>query len=179
MLTVQADLAGGAYETTQYVYGVTTAGGSAINSQRHAGRRRVPRPEHRQPPAPAQQETYTVNALGQSVTCTDRNGTVHTYSYDVLGRQTADAVTTLGSGVDGAVRRIETAYDTQGNPYLFTSYDAASGGSVVNQVQDVLQRPGPADRRVPVPQRGGEHRARRRRCSTPTPRWPAGPTTAG
>ncbi len=53
----------------------------------------------------------------------------------MLGRQTADAVTTLGSGIDGSVRRIETAYDTQGNAYLFTSYDASSGGSVVNQVQ--------------------------------------------
>ncbi len=42
---------------------------------------------------------------------------------------------TLGSGVDGAVQRIETAYDTQGNVYLITSYDAASGGSVVNQIQ--------------------------------------------
>src|SRR5882672_3422070 len=45
------------------------------------------------------------------------------------------AVTTLGSGVDGAVRRLEIAYDTQGNAYLFTSYDAASGGNIVNQVQ--------------------------------------------
>src|SRR5205823_14988087 len=80
-------------------------------------------------------EVYTVNALGQTKTYTDRNGSVHTLSYDVLGRQTADAVTTLGSGVDGSVRRIEIAYDTQGNPYLLTSYDAASGGSVVNQVQ--------------------------------------------
>ena len=45
------------------------------------------------------------------------------------------AVTTLGSGVDGSVRRIDYAYDGQGNAYLITSYDAASGGSIVNQVQ--------------------------------------------
>src|SRR5262249_53551326 len=63
------------------------------------------------------------------------NGNVHTYSYDVLGRQISDAVTTLGSGVDGSVRRIETAYDTQGNAYLITSYDAATGGNIVNEVQ--------------------------------------------
>src|SRR5207302_6857722 len=50
-------------------------------------------------------------------------------------RLTADAVTTLGSNVDGAIRRIETAYDGQGNPYLFTSYDAASAGTIKNQVQ--------------------------------------------
>src|SRR5260370_12537657 len=66
----------------------------------------------------------------------DRDGNVHSYSYDVLGRLTIDAVTTLGTGVDGTIRRIETAYDTGGRPYLFTSYNAASGGSIVNQVQD-------------------------------------------
>ncbi len=33
------------------------------------------------------------------------------------------------------MRRIETACDTQGNAYLITSYDAASGGSVVNPIQ--------------------------------------------
>jgi RHS repeat-associated protein len=46
-----------------------------------------------------------------------------------------DAVTTLGTGIDGSVRRIETAYDSQGNPYLITSFNAATGGSVVNQVE--------------------------------------------
>src|SRR5258708_12543721 len=50
---------------------------------------------------------------------------------------TADAVTTLGAGVDGTVRRIETAYDTQGNAYLFTSYNAASGGTALNQVENI------------------------------------------
>lgn len=76
-----------------------------------------------------------MNALGQTLTMSDRNGSTHTLTLDVLGRVVSDAVTTLGSGVDGAVRRIETAYDGQGNAYLVTSYDAASGGSVVNQVQ--------------------------------------------
>ncbi|VTR96655.1 rhs repeat-associated core domain-containing protein : YD repeat protein OS=Isosphaera pallida (strain ATCC 43644 / DSM 9630 / IS1B) GN=Isop_2419 PE=4 SV=1 [Gemmata massiliana] len=47
----------------------------------------------------------------------------------------SDAITTLGSGVDGSVRRIEYAYDGQGNTYLVTAYNAASGGSVVNQIQ--------------------------------------------
>jgi hypothetical protein len=31
-----------------------------------------------------------------------------------------------------------TAYDTGGRPYLFTSYNAASGGGIVNQVQDAF-----------------------------------------
>src|SRR5438128_9889633 len=36
---------------------------------------------------------------------------------------------------DGTMRRMETAYDGQGNAYLFTSYDASSSGNVGNQVQ--------------------------------------------
>ena len=46
-------------------------------------------------------------------------------------------MTTLGTGVDGAIRRIEVGYDTAGLPNLFTSYDAFSAGNVVNQVQEV------------------------------------------
>jgi YD repeat-containing protein len=80
-------------------------------------------------------DTLTVNALEQTKTSADRIGSVHTLTYDVLGRLTSDAVTTLGSGVDGAVRRVEVAYDTQGNAYLFTNYDAATAGNIVNQVQ--------------------------------------------
>jgi hypothetical protein len=74
-------------------------------------------------------------ALGQVRTMTDQNGNVHTYSHDVLGRMTADAVTTLGTGVDGTVRRQEVRYNTQGQADQFTKYNAASSGSVVNQVQ--------------------------------------------
>ncbi len=59
----------------------------------------------------SEQETTTVNALGQVLTQTDRNGNVHTLSYDVLGRVVSDAVTTLGSGVNSSVRRIDTVCD--------------------------------------------------------------------
>src|SRR5207249_6507959 len=38
---------------------------------------------------------------------------------------------------DGSIRRLETAYDTGGRPYLYTSYDAASGGNIVNQVLQI------------------------------------------
>ncbi len=77
----------------------------------------------------------TVNALGQTLTSEDRNGNLHTFGYDVLGRLTDDVLTTLGTNVDGAVRRISTEYDGQGNPYLLTSRDATTGGNIVNQVQ--------------------------------------------
>jgi RHS repeat-associated protein len=145
MVTLQADLPAGAYQQTKYVYGVTTATGSTINSNDYLAAIQYP-DKTTGNPSSSQQETYAVNELGQTLTKTDRNGNVHTYTYDVLARQTADAVTTLGSGVDGTtlgsgvdgtVLRIETAYDTGDRPYLYTSYNAASGGSIVNQVQDV------------------------------------------
>jgi RHS repeat-associated protein len=133
MLTLKADLPSSAYEETQWNYGVTTSS-SGVNSNDILASMEYPDPSTGAP-STSQEETYTVNALGDRTTFTDRNGNVHTYSYDVVGRQTTDAVTTLGSGVDGAVRRLETAYDSAGHPYLFTSYNAASSGSVVNQVQ--------------------------------------------
>jgi hypothetical protein len=39
----------------------------------------------------------------------------------VLGREISDAITTLGSGVDGSVRVITSASDGQGDGYLITS----------------------------------------------------------
>ncbi|MDR3618225.1 MAG: RHS repeat-associated core domain-containing protein [Paludisphaera borealis] len=121
---------GSTNQTTTYNYGITTATGSKINS--NSMLRSVVQPD-------ASASTYTYNALGQVLTATDAVGTVHTYGYDVVGRTTSDAVTTLGTLgtlVDGAVRRIETAYDTAGRAYLFTSYNAAAAGAVVNQVFD-------------------------------------------
>ena len=129
MQTLKAHLTGGGYETTEWVFGITSpvvercVEGDALPDTSSGS------------PNSSEKDSYTYNQLGQVVTKTDRNGTVHTYTYDTLGRVTVDTVTTLGSGVDGAVRRIETGYDAQGNAYLITAYDATTGGNVVNQVQ--------------------------------------------
>jgi RHS repeat-associated protein len=133
VLTVKADEPSGGYQETQYVYGVTTAGGSGVTSNDLLAAVEYP-DASTGAPSSSHEDRYTYNALGQVTSKTDRNGNVHGYSYDVLGRLTSDAVTTLGTGVNGAVRRIDYGYDTQGNLSLITSYDAASGGSVVNQV---------------------------------------------
>src|SRR5262249_20827359 len=121
-------------QKTVWLYGVTTAGGSGVNSNDLL--REVWHPDKTSgAPSPAERDQYTVNALGEVVTAQDRNGTVHTFSYDVLGRPIADTVTTLSPGVDGLVRRLETNYDSAGRPYRFNSFDAPAGGNVVNQVQ--------------------------------------------
>ncbi len=80
----------------------------------------------------SEQETFIYDALGERTTYTDRNGSVHDYSYDVLGRLTTDNVSTLGSGVDGSVRKLGYTFNTQGLPEKFTSYDAS--GTVMNEV---------------------------------------------
>jgi YD repeat-containing protein len=134
VLYVQADEPGGTYQKTAYVYGVTTAGGSAINSNDILAAIQHSDSTSGNPSA-SQQDIYQVDALGDVTQLTDRNGNVHSYTFDVLGRITSDTVTTLGAGVDGSVRRIEYGYDSQGNNNLITSYDAATGGNIVNQLQ--------------------------------------------
>src|SRR4029077_724733 len=127
--TLKAYLTSTTSETTEWVYGIT----SPIVSNDILKEMRYPDPSTGASSS-TEKDAYTYNQLGQALTFTDRNGNVHTYSYDILGRQIADAIT-LGSGVDGTVRRVEMAYDGQGNISLVTSYDAASAGNVVNQVQ--------------------------------------------
>jgi hypothetical protein len=80
------------------------------------------------------EETFAYNALDQART-TDRNGTNHSYTFDVLGPQTSDQVQSLGSGVDRTVRRLDTAYDTGGRHYLFTSYGDLASTVTLNQLQ--------------------------------------------
>ncbi|MFZ5832820.1 MAG: hypothetical protein ACOY3P_22265 [Planctomycetota bacterium] len=77
---------------------------------------------------------YTYNRLGEVIEKKDQNGTVHQYARDGRGRPTADKITTLGAGVDGAVRRIARTYEVRGMVEKITSYDAASGGNAVNEV---------------------------------------------
>ncbi|MCA9171691.1 MAG: hypothetical protein KDB23_28685, partial [Planctomycetales bacterium] len=79
---------------------------------------------------------YTYNRQTQRLSMKDQNGSIHEYEYDDLGRQLHDRITTLASGVDGAVRRLSTTYEVHGQMEMATSYDNATVGSgnVVNEV---------------------------------------------
>lgn len=81
--------------------------------------------------------TWTYNRQGQKTSLSDQNGTVHSYDYDLLGRETDDRITMLGMGIDNAVLRVSGTYDVRGMRQNVTSYDNASvgSGSVVNDVQ--------------------------------------------
>ena len=123
------------YQETDYLYGVFITD-DYVNSNDLLKTEEYPNKSTGAPSTSASDQVgHVYNALGQQIAMTDRNGNIHAYSFDPVGRPTADAVTTLGSGVEGSVRRVETAYDSAGRAYLFTNYDSASSGSVVNQVQ--------------------------------------------
>ena len=83
------------------------------------------------------QITWTYNRQGQKTTLTDQNGTVHSYNYDKLARETDDRITTVGTGIDNAVLRISGTFEVRGMRQNLTSYDNATvgSGSVVNDVQ--------------------------------------------
>lgn len=78
--------------------------------------------------------SHAYDAQGAEVYRKDQAGNVFELDRDGRGRETAKKVTTLGSGFDGAVRRIETGFDGLGRRSTVTQYDAATSGSIVDQV---------------------------------------------
>ena len=121
------------YELTEYDYGVTTGSGSAVNSKDLLAQVLYPSADTVGVTLP--QFSYAYNALGQQIVMGDSNGSVHEYTYDVLGRRTADAVVSYDTAtVDGSVLLLTTEYDSAGRAYRFTNWDAAISGKEVNQV---------------------------------------------
>jgi hypothetical protein len=72
---------------------------------------------------------YKYNRLGEVKEVKDQLGTIRVLEYDKLGKPQHDRVTTLGSNVDGAVRRITRTYEVRGMLEKLTSYDNATVGS--------------------------------------------------
>jgi RHS repeat-associated protein len=134
MTSLTAKLAGGAFQTTQWIYGVTTTAGNGIDSNDIVSATHWP-DASTGAASSGQADTVTVNALGQTVTTADRNGTVHSLDYDVLGRVINDRVTTLGTGIDGSVRRYETSYDILGGVKSIVGYSATAAGTVTSGIQ--------------------------------------------
>ncbi len=126
-------------QVTTYVYGVTPASGSDLDSHRLL--RAVIYPDSDDPADLLSNGTdgfydrveFTYNRLGQVTQRQDQRQTVHQMSYDALGRLTDDAVTGLGTA-DPTVRRIGRTYDVRGLLASLTSYDSVSGGNALNQI---------------------------------------------
>lgn len=134
ILTMKAVLPSSTFQTTQYVYGVTTSAGSDIASNDLLLEVRYPDKTSGSPgTASTDKQTFKYNALSQTKEMTDQNGTTHQLSYDVLGRQTEDYASTLASGIDSTVRRHRTSYGSNGQVSQVASLDNA-GTTTLNSI---------------------------------------------
>lgn len=125
-------------QVTRWLFGSTLAE-SAIASNSLVRAKIYPESDDR--PAPASDGPdgvyarleYSYNRQGQAISFKDADGTTHEYAYNKLGLMTEDRVPTLAVGLNGDVRRIGYGYDQRNLVSKVTSYNAASGGSVVNE----------------------------------------------
>jgi RHS repeat-associated protein len=125
-------------QVTQYVYGIGGTSGTSLFSNDIITKKEFPNASTGAADTTAAGSvSYTYDLLGEQLTVTDQNGNVHTLTHDVLGRVTLDAVTTLGSGVDGSIRAHGTTFTALGMPYKLTAYSNSAATTVVNQIQNV------------------------------------------
>ena len=116
-------------QVTEWFYGVTVAQGSQVESNALVYQKVYPDSTDT-----ADRVTYTYNRQGQVTTMTDQAGTIHSYSYDKLGRILEDAATfPSGSDLDQTVKAITRSYEVRG--MLETVSSIGSGTTVLNQVQ--------------------------------------------
>lgn len=126
-------------QITRWIFGTTLAD-SAIASNGLVRAKIYPESDDR--PAPASDGPdgvysrleYKYNRQGQQTEFKDADGTTHAYAYNKLGRMTADSVTALADGLNDDVLRLGYTYDQRNLTAKVTSYNAATGGSVVNEV---------------------------------------------
>ncbi|MFO0826742.1 MAG: RHS repeat-associated core domain-containing protein [Phycisphaerales bacterium] len=125
----------GVDQVTTYSYGVSK-GTSAGDSKIAAGNllQKVTYPDST---GGSDVVTYAYDTSRAQIWRKDQAGTVVETSYDSGGRREHERVTTFGSGVDQAVKRITYAFDAHGRVETTTTYDDATVGSgaVVNQVK--------------------------------------------
>lgn len=124
-------------QTTAYIYGIGSTIGTDLFSNDLVLKIENPDPSTGSASTSiANDKSFTYDRQGEQITMADQNGNTHTYNFDVLARITADIITTLGSGVDGAIRRLGFSFNDAGLPYQQTSYSNTSGTTVINQVED-------------------------------------------
>ncbi len=124
-------------QETEYIYGVTTAGGSLLDSHSLLGAVHYPDETTGEAgTSRAYKVLYQYNRLGELLSVEDQNETLHAYSRDALGRVTLDAVTLgQGSAIDDWVLSIGVQFDDFGRLQRVTSYTDAAGTTAKNQAE--------------------------------------------
>ena len=128
-------------DRTKYVYGTTLtdsdiARNDLLRAVIYPDSDDVASPLGNGPDAVYDRVEHRYNRQGQLKETKDQNGSIHAFEFDKLGRQTHDRITTVGTGVDGAVRRVSTTFDVRSLVEKITSYDNATigSGNVVNEI---------------------------------------------
>jgi RHS repeat-associated protein len=116
-------------QTTTWVYGTTLSDSDVARNDL------VRAKEFPDKSSASDRVEYKYNRVGEVKEIKDQIGTVRVLQYDKLGREVHGRVTTLGSGVDGAVRRISRIFNVRGLLAKLTRWNNASvgSGSVVNE----------------------------------------------
>jgi len=129
-------------QTTKYVYGTTTSDSGIASTllkraEIYPDSDDVANPLGNGPDDTYDRIEFKYNRQGEVTEIKDQNETAHAFDYDKLGRQTEDRATTLGTGVDGCVRRISSSFEVRGMREKVTSWNSETvgSGSVVNEVQ--------------------------------------------
>jgi RHS repeat-associated protein len=114
-------------QETVYTYGVVMSGSNSSDLASNQLLQSVTWPD-------GGVTSYRYNRAGQQTAVSDPNGTIHEFIYDEFGRRITDKVTTLGSGVDGGVRRVEYSYGNRERIQKLTNFDAVTGGNVQSEI---------------------------------------------
>lgn len=130
-------------QITKYVYGTTRGStpGSGTPPQSQVATGHLLREAIYPPQTGSQAESdrtvsYAYNALAEQVWTKDQNGTILKTTLDAAGRETSRVADTLGTDIDGSVRRIDLSYTARGQVLAVDQYAATSGtSSPVNGVK--------------------------------------------
>jgi RHS repeat-associated protein len=126
MTAMTADLPSGTDQTTTYTYGVDTTKGSTLESNRLLYSVQYP-----DSAGGTDLVKFGYNRLGQQIKVTDQAGNVIETDYDYAGREITRRATTIQSGFDSYVQRIEMAYSERGQVATVTQRGGTSGSSTV------------------------------------------------
>lgn len=120
-------------QITKFVYGTTLTNSDIASNDLLRGKIYPDSTDPDNPLSGTDHVEMKYNRLGEVREIKDQLGTIHTLSYDKLGRLTDDDVTTFGTGVDQTIKKISRTYEVRGLLFKVTSINASA--VVVNEVQ--------------------------------------------
>jgi RHS repeat-associated protein len=124
-------------QVTKYVFGVDLTNSDVASSEILRAIIYPDSSDGENPLTGSDHVEFKYNRLGEIREIKDQNGTIRVLERDKMGRVAHDRATTLGSGVDGAAKRITMTWEIRGPAQKVTTYDNATVGSgtIVNEVQ--------------------------------------------